>query len=50
MIIKVFCKIFKKYTLNMIGQCIGWFSVRYANLIEFEDPIYICIEIVLRKF
>ena len=39
MIVQVFCKIFKKYTLNMIGQCIGWFFVWYANFIEFEDPI-----------
>ena len=34
-------------TLITIGQCIGWLSVWYANFIDFEDPIDICLEIVV---
>ena len=46
--VHMFCKIFKKYsqlerTLNMIGQCTCWLSVWYENLIDFEDPIDICL-------
>ena len=35
---------------ELIGQCIGWLSVRYANFIDFEDPIDIYLGIVVWKF
>ena len=44
------CSIHTKRTLNTIGQCIGWLSVWYAHLIDFEDPITICLEFVVWKF
>ena len=38
------------YCFIAIGQCIGWLSVWYANFIDFEDPITICLDIVVWKF
>ena len=43
-------RIFDERTLITIGQCISWLSVWYANFIDFEDPIDICLEIVVWKF
>ena len=52
--VHVFCKICREIlierTLITIGQCIWWLSVWYANFIDFEDPIDICLEIVMWKF
>ena len=51
--VRVFCKIFKKYPTH--AQWIRLFSVYslafrlYANFIDFEDPINICLEIVVWK-
>ena len=52
--VHVFCKICRKYSSNancmlMIGQCIGWLSVCFANFIDFENPIDFCLEIVVWK-
>ena len=51
--VHVFCKIFKKYPPNAQWLRLVSFLVAfrlYANFIYFEDPINICLEIVVWKF